>query len=219
MTGRPLIHPFPMPATLRLREAYRDLWLASEGTDAQRRAVGDAATLPRPWDPATITHRSLREEVWAWLDDVVTWFNTEYTWDPTVGLIPGCWPHHPHLVHEIAVLADQRRRAGMATISDPLEDWHRSSVPAFIERLRTRIKTGCDDQHANWPARGRLNRHTSDPARHDRNDRFAEDVDTLTDAGLDGTPDPLILGRPLLHLVDDTGAHHQIDPETGEVLF
>jgi hypothetical protein len=41
-------------------------------------------------------------------------------------VIPGCWPQHPHLVHEIAVLADQRRRAGTARTSDVLEEWHRT---------------------------------------------------------------------------------------------
>jgi hypothetical protein len=35
-------------------------------------------------------------------------------------VIPLCWPQHPHLVHEIAVLADQRRRAGPGLTSDAL---------------------------------------------------------------------------------------------------
>jgi type IV secretion system protein VirD4 len=33
--------------------------------------------------------------------------------------IPACWPKHPHLVHDLAVLADQRRRAGRATPATP----------------------------------------------------------------------------------------------------
>jgi len=54
-------------------------------------------------------------------EDVVTWLNREYVWD--VGaVIPGCWPQHPHLVHEIAVLADQRRRAGASLTSDTIEE-------------------------------------------------------------------------------------------------
>ena len=56
-------------------------------------------------DPATITDPSLRAEAWDWLDAVVCWFNAEYVWDPTLGVIPACWPRHPHLVHEIAVIA------------------------------------------------------------------------------------------------------------------
>lgn len=54
-------------------------------------------------------------------EDVVIWLNREYTWDAS-GLIPSCWPLHPHLVHELAVLADQRRRAGLAMTSDALEE-------------------------------------------------------------------------------------------------
>jgi hypothetical protein len=63
-------------------------------------------------------------EVWSWLEAVVTWLNHEYVWD-VADVIPPCWPQHPHLVDEIAVLADQRRRAGQAHTSDPLEDWQR----------------------------------------------------------------------------------------------
>jgi hypothetical protein len=47
--------------------------------------------------------------------------------------IPACWPQHPHLVHEIVVLADQRRRAGHALTSDASKEWHRYSLPAFID--------------------------------------------------------------------------------------
>ena len=47
---------------------------------------------------------------------------------------PACWPEHPHLVHDLAVLADQRRRAGPAITSDALEDWHRYALPAFLDR-------------------------------------------------------------------------------------
>jgi hypothetical protein len=46
---------------------------------------------------------------------------TEYVWE-VADAIPACWPQHPHLVHEIAVLADQRRRAGHAFTSDALEE-------------------------------------------------------------------------------------------------
>jgi hypothetical protein len=48
------------------------------------------------------------------LEALVTWLNHEYVWD-VANVIPPCWPH-PHLVHEIAVLADQRHRAGQARL-------------------------------------------------------------------------------------------------------
>ena len=78
-----------------------------------------------------------------WLDAVVDWLVTEYVWDVT-DTIPACWPQHPHLVHEIAVLADQRRRAGHAFSSDALEEWHRYSLPAFTERMKTRLRSHCE---------------------------------------------------------------------------
>src|SRR5688572_28872202 len=59
-------------------------------------------------------------EVWSWLEAVVTWLNHEYVWD-TGDVMPPCWPQHPHLVREIAVLADQRHRAGQALTSEALE--------------------------------------------------------------------------------------------------
>ena len=53
--------------------------------------------LPRPWDPTSIREPQLRRELWTWLDHVVDWLNVEYVWD-IVGIIPPCWPQHPHLV-------------------------------------------------------------------------------------------------------------------------
>ena len=72
-------------------------------------------------------------------------------------MIPTCWALHPHLVHEIGVLADQRRRAALALNSNALEEWHRYSVPSFIDRLMERLKQHCDAQHQAWPARNRFN--------------------------------------------------------------
>jgi hypothetical protein len=68
--------------------------------------------LPRPWEPATCRTPQLRRQLWLWLDAVVDWLLTD-VWEAT-DTIPACWPEHPHLVHQIAVLADQRRRAGHA---------------------------------------------------------------------------------------------------------
>ena len=101
--------------------------------------LGDARLLPRPWEPASCRAPQLREQLWLWLDAVVAWLVTEYVWEAT-DTIPACWPQHPHLVHEIAVLADQRRRAGHAFTSDVWEEWHRYSLPAFTERMKSRLR-------------------------------------------------------------------------------
>jgi hypothetical protein len=82
--------------------AYRELELAATGR-----------LLPRPWEPATCRTPQLRQQLWCWLEAVVDWLTTENTWD-VADTIPSCWPQ---LVHEIAVLADQRRRAGHAFTS------------------------------------------------------------------------------------------------------
>jgi hypothetical protein len=87
-------------------------------------------------------------------------------------MIPPCWPHHPHLVHEITVLADQRRRAGIDTSSNSLEEWHRHTVPAFLDRLRQRAKSHCDERHQPWPARTRQARHLAQLAVGDRRQTF-----------------------------------------------
>ena len=82
-------------------------------------------------------------------------------WEAT-DTVPACWPQRPHLVHEIAVLADQRRRAGHAFTSDALEEWHRYSLPAFTERMKSRLRNHCEDGHQPWPAKGRHTRYTAE---------------------------------------------------------
>jgi hypothetical protein len=151
--GQPMIGAFPEGGAL-IRLAYRELNITANGTKEQIKAIGDPRLLPRPWDPATCRNTELREQVWAWLEDVVTWLNREYVWD-VAGVIPSCWPQHPHLAHEIAVLADQRRAAGTALTSDALEEWHRYALPAFLDRMRTRVKDHCEEGHQGWPARSR----------------------------------------------------------------
>jgi hypothetical protein len=107
---------------------------------------------------------------------------------------------HPHLVHEIAVLADQRRRAGHAFTSDALEEWHRYSLPAFTERMKTRLRNHCEDGHQAWPAKGRHTRHTADTVRRTREEHYARDVGSLRPA------EAWSRQRPRLGLVNlDTG--------------
>lgn len=201
MTSTPpaeLVLGFPTPGPL-LGSAFRDLYLAAEGSDNQKAAIGDPGLLPKPWDPPTCGNPQLRAELWAWLDAVVTWFNHEYVWDPD-GVVPPCWPQHPHLIHELAVLADQRRRAGVALDSHPLEEWHRYTAPGFIERQRARLKAHCETDHQAWPARSRHARHTDQRHADGRRGLFDADTATL------GPPRDFLPNRPRLSLLNtDTG--------------
>lgn len=145
----------------RMRVAYADLWLAGAIRDEQQaQGVGLADDLSRPWDPATCRDPQLRREVWQWLDQVVDWINAEYAWSLD-GLIPECWYLHPHLVHELGVVADQRRRAGSAYTSDDLGEWQRYCLPSFLDRMRSRIGSHCEYQHKDQPGRARLLRYNS----------------------------------------------------------
>jgi hypothetical protein len=137
-----LVQPFPAPGKL-VALAYRELDRAATGSPEQIRALGDARLLPRPWEPASCRTPQLRQQLW--LDAVVDWLATEYVWEAT-DTIPACWPQHPHLVHEIAVLADQRRRAGHAFTSDALE----GMAPLQHARLHR-----TDEVTAAQPLRGR----------------------------------------------------------------
>ncbi|MGH3491722.1 MAG: hypothetical protein ACRDQ1_00620 [Sciscionella sp.] len=194
-----LARSFPEVGPL-IRNACRELELAAHGTPTQRRLLGDPARLPRPWDPPSCADPGLRAEIWAWLEQVVAWLNHEYTWDID-GMIPACWPQHPHLVHEVAVLADQRRRAGTALTSDALEEWHRCALPAFAERMATRVRSHCEEGHQPWPAQPRHTRHTSKADVEARQHAYGADVQAAI--GLARARDP---GGPRLSLVDlDTG--------------
>lgn len=197
---RPLILTFPDQGPL-VQLAYRELHLAADGTPAQKQAIGDPDHLPRPWEPATCTDADLRRQLWEWLDTVVVWLNHEYAWD-VAAMIPTCWPAHPHLVHEVAVLADQRRRAGLALTSAPLEEWHRYSLPCFLDRLRGRLRSHCDDGHQEWPGRSRHTQHISARDAAFRDGRYARDLDALHPS----SSTPPGQRPPRLGLVDlDTG--------------
>ena len=145
----------------RMRVAYADLWLAGAVRDEERaQSVGAADDLPRPWDPATCHDPRLRREVWQWLDRVVDWINIEHTWNVDA-LIPECWYLHPHLVHELGTVADQRRRAGSAYTSDDLEEWQRYCLPSFLDRMRARVGSYCEYEHKEPPGRARILRYNA----------------------------------------------------------
>ncbi|MEN0072721.1 MAG: hypothetical protein AAGC63_17200 [Propionicimonas sp.] len=171
-----LVHPFPMPGH-QLRRLFRHWWTAENGTELEQAAIENRPAA-RPWDPATLGTNGERLEMWRWLEEVVRWFNHEYAWDISQ-VIPDCWPEHPHLVHEIAVLADARRRAGLAKNSAPLEEWHRVCVPWFLGRMRDSMKSHCEERHQAWPARARYARHVSQESVNLRNLRTVEDVEAV----------------------------------------
>ena len=206
---RPITQRFPGPGR-RVEQAYRELDIALYGSDEEKKALGSPRALARPWDPATCIDPDLRAEVWSWLDDVVIWLNHEYVWD-VAAMTPACWPKHPHLVHEIAVLADLRRRAGHALTGDALEEWHRYALPAFNERMRQRMKAHCEDKdHQPWPAQGRHTRHASSTSSQERSAAFDRDVATLT---AEAETSSAVPGTPRLHLIDGL----RVDIDTGEV--
>lgn len=131
----------------------------------------------------------------------MTWLNHQLVFD-TDDVIPACWPMHAHLIHELAVLADLRRRAERALTSDILDEWHRYALPSFPDRMRHRVGEHCNDQHAPlWPAAGRFTRHQDPTNSTNRRVVFLGDVMSLR------TPSPAQeLRVPALHLVDtDTG--------------
>lgn len=197
--GKPMVRPIPRPGP-RLQLAYRELDIAANGNDDQRRALHPLSDLPRPWSPATCKAPALRAELWEWLEAMVVWLNRELVFD-TIDVIPACWPQHGHLVHELAVLADLRRRADLTLTSDSLEEWHRYALPAFLERMRHRVGDHCNDRHpAVHPSSGRLTRHLDDASVSERQHSFAGDLSSDCTASEQGQT------TPVLGLVDlDTG--------------
>jgi hypothetical protein len=181
-----LLLPFPAPPAV-VGEALTDLAIVRGGDEDEIAQLGDLAKLPRPWDPATCPDE-IRQDLWEWLDSVAEWLNHEYGWR-TASLIPPCWPQHPRLIRELAVLACLRASAADAITADPLEDWHRYALPGFIDRMNAALgEGGCrNGKHNDWPAAGRFDAYTSDAAATDRLDRFYADTHRPTQLRLAGT--------------------------------
>lgn len=159
---RPMVRAFPTPGP-QIKQLYRELNLALNGTAEQQKALGPVEELPRPWIPATVTRTAQRSELWAWIDAFVVWLNEQYAFDPS-DLVPGCWPEHPHLVHELAAIADLRWRAELDLTPTSLEEWHRYGLPAFLDRMRRRVDAHCENSHPDRPPSGRtLARHSAKP--------------------------------------------------------
>lgn len=162
----------PLPAPGELLTAVLTAWeLIDDGHQPY------SVDLPRPWDPATCTDLPLRRELWEWLDQFVQWVNQQCLWDPG-DLIPPCWPRHPHLVHEIAVLAVQRRQASRTPTAWALEEWQTHALPTFLTRSHTRLRRHCDTDHQATPATTAHTRHQSLPEAKARQAKFEGDLAT-----------------------------------------
>jgi hypothetical protein len=140
----------------------------------------------------------MRSELWAWLDLVAMWVNEQHLWNVTRPGIPECWPAHPHLVHDLAVLACSRYYTSFAVTPAALEDWHRYGLPGFLERLRDRLGDGCQpSKHQPRPRRERDESHASTRVRRGRKQRYRDDVDRA------GELEAVASSRP-----DDTKSDH-----------
>ncbi|MCW2539623.1 MAG: hypothetical protein JWN95_1348 [Frankiales bacterium] len=157
-----LVQPFP-PEPPSVRAALNNLTQAQYGSDEDKERLGPPAALPRPWVPASCGPR-LRTDTYQWLDSVADWLNHDYCWQRD-RMIPACWPAHPHIVHELAMLAVMRRRAEHALEPQPMEDWHRYSLVQFHDRMTTRLgKDACDRNHDEWPGRTKHLQHQNEEA-------------------------------------------------------
>jgi hypothetical protein len=169
--------PPPPPAVILALSRLRAL---RNDDPAAVAALSPADDLARPWEPSTCTPR-LREQIWSWCDAVAAWINHDYAWRPD-HLIPACWPAHPHIAHELPVLACLRVDADAALDADALEAWHRDALPHFLDRLAARLgAAGCrTGTHTGWPAAARDGAYHGEAAVTDRQRRIH--VDALSDA-------------------------------------
>ena len=169
-----MVKPFPEPGPT-IRTAMEHLQQATVEPPADEEALRELAEMPRPWDPGTCTGRT-RTELWSWLDLVAMWVNEQHLWNVTRTGIPECWPQHPHLVNDLAVLACGRYYTSFAVTPAALEDWHRYTLPGFLERLRDRLGEGCQpSKHQPRPRHERDEAQASTTARRARRDRFQAD--------------------------------------------
>jgi len=170
-----IVSKFPAPPAV-LQQVLHTLATLRGGDKAAIDKVGDVTALCRPWIASTVP-AEFRGDLWVWCDEVAAWLNGGYAWRP-VNLIPACWPRHPHLAHELPVLACLRAAADDTTGPELLEDWHRQSLPKFFERLAVRLgeSTCRTGQHQDWPAASRYAAYTSDEAVADRRELFHLDT-------------------------------------------
>lgn len=182
-----MVQPFPQPGR-RVRASMEALQFASMCPPESEGALRGLTEMPRPWDPASCSG-PLRREVWSWLEQVAIWINEQHLWNVSRPGIPECWPAHPHVVHDLAVLASIRFYTGFAVTPAALEDWHRYCLPGFLERLSDRLGDGCQPgQHAPRPRVERDQMFASRRTCFGRAGRFRDDVERAAEGEhLDGS--------------------------------
>ena len=210
-----MLQPFPA-APQWVRQTIDQLKVPPELLSPAERA--SLRELDRPWDPAGCS-MVVRAQLWPWLDDVAGWLNHEYGWQ-TAHSIPSCWPLHPHLVHELAVLACLRIAGGEATSPHMFEEWHRYALPGFLERMADRLgPAGCQPpRHLDWPAKSRYTEYTSPEAVDRRNQIFEADTGGHPRRGSDPPPPPPTRPPPPAPRVPGTGRRLSAvpDPDHGQ---
>lgn len=166
-----IVSTFPAPP-LVIQQVLNTLATLRGGDKAAIEVLGDTTNLCRPWIVSSVPVE-FRQPLWRWCDEVAGWLNRGYAWRP-VNLIPACWPRHPHLAHELPVLACLRAVAQDDTSPGLLEDWHRQALPMFFERLAVRLgeSTCRTGPHQDWPAASRYAAYTSDNAVAERRELF-----------------------------------------------
>lgn len=170
-----MVRPFPEPGSA-IQAAMEQLQQATVEPPEDEESLRELAQMPRPWDPATCSD-VMRTQLWAWLGTVAMWVNEQHLWNVTRTGIPECWPAHPHLVHDLAVLACSRYYTSFAVTPAALEDWHRYALPGFLERLRDRLGDGCQPgKHQPRPRNERDETHASPSACRGRKQRYLDDV-------------------------------------------
>lgn len=169
-----IVRRFPDPPS-RVVEALNFLRVMGSGDlDAIAELDREPGRIPRPWDPASCDNE-LRYDLWTWCDDVATWINHEFAWR-SAAIVPPCWPQHPHLAHEIALLACLRYAAGKSERPELLEEWTRNALPDFAERTAARVGDGCRTEHTDWPAAPAFHRHVETTIADARCQYFRDDT-------------------------------------------
>jgi hypothetical protein len=169
----PLVQPFPRPGPL-VQDRLEKLLRAAVGIPVEQ--AENMLTLERPWDPGACTG-ALRRELWHWLDHVAFWINTQHLWNAVGPGVPECWTFHPHVVHDLAVIACARYIAARSSTPTAMDEWHRYTLPLFLDRLDRRLGEGCPPgRHAPRPRADRDLRWEADAHQHHQEARFRGDL-------------------------------------------